>query len=179
MEAQHTGTWIIDPVHSRIRFETKYLLLTPVTGWFNEFEGTVTSPSNDFNACSIRFTLYTHSLNTQNDTRDKHLLSNDFFDADNFPRIVFQSTSVESEKDRLNISGNLTIKNVTAHIAFDARFVGSVQDPYGNRKAGFEMRTTLNRKDFNITWNNYFDEQGILLSDTVDIIADLQFLKIS
>lgn len=179
MEELNSGTWVIDPVHSKIRFDIKYLLLTSVTGWFTEVEGRVDSPTNNFDSSQIQLVMYTNSLTTLNDTRDQHLRSEDFFDTANFPKILFQSTSVQGINDHLHVTGNLTVKEVTEQVEFDVKFFGAVKDPYGNRKAGFEMRTRLNRKDFNISWNNYFDQNGILLSDEIDIIADIQLLKVA
>ncbi|KIC91674.1 YceI family protein [Flavihumibacter sp. ZG627] len=179
METSNNGSWVIDPVHSKIRFESKYLLLTAVTGWFNEMEGTVVTGYDNFDACSISLLIYTNSLTTQNESRDEHLRSADFFDTASFPTIRFQSTEVKSVERRLAVTGDLTIKGVTKLIRFDAGFLGTVNDPYGNRKAGFTLNTTLNRKDFDISWNKYFDQEGILLSDEVTIVADLQLMKLS
>jgi polyisoprenoid-binding protein YceI len=171
--------WLIDPVHTKIRFETKYLLLTSISGWFSSFEGNVRTPGPDFNNGGIYLTVYTNSLYTANEERDKHLRSTDFFDTAHFPTITFISTSIQVTGNCLSIVGDLTIKGITGRIEFTAIYVGATHDPLGNYKAGFEMQTVLDRKDFNISWNQVFDKAGILLSDEVKVSADIQLLRIS
>ncbi|MEI6946430.1 YceI family protein [Paraflavisolibacter sp. H34] len=173
------SVWLFDPVHTKIRFETKYLLLTTVSGWFGEFEGSVTSRTEDFSDSQVRLTLYTHSLCTGNEERDAHLRSPDFFDARRYPTITFTSTSVKAVDTGVVVTGQLRIKDITETISFDATFTGSCLDDRGNRKAGFEMTLHLNRKDFHISWNRFFDKAGILLSDDVTIHGDVQLLQVS
>jgi polyisoprenoid-binding protein YceI len=180
MEAQtKQTTWAIDPVHTKIRFDAKYLLMSAVSGWFREFEGTVVSEHNDFTDCSIQLTIYTQSLYTGNEERDNHLRSADFFDARQYPTIQFTSTGVSVQNGDVHIKGLLSVKDVQQEYAFTARFLGTCHDPIGNTKAGFEMDTLLNRKDFHINWNQWFDTNGLLLSDEVKVHCDLQLLKIS
>ena len=170
--------WAIDPVHTKIRFDAKYLLLTAVSGWFREVEGTVVSKSENFSDSEIRLTIYTHSLFTGIDERDDHLRSPDFFDAKKYPTITFSSTNVLVTADDIKITGLLVIKEITQEIVFTAKYLGTVPDPMGNTKACFEMDTVLDRKDFNITWNQFFDKNGILISDQVKLHADIQLLKL-
>lgn len=176
-EKENKSVWFVDPVHTKIRFESKYLLITSVSGWFSEFEGIVTA-SDDFSESQIDITVYTNSVYTANEERDKHLRSTDFFDIKKFPILSFKSTFAIVKGSDVDIVGDLRIKNITKSISFSARYVGSVQDPMGNLKAGFETSLTLNRKDFNISWNQVFDKSGILLSDEVKIFCDIQLLKI-
>ena len=171
--------WLIDPVHSKIRFETKYLLITSVSGWFTKFEGTVTTLFEDFRDSEVCLTIYTNSLFSGNEERDNHLRSADFFDVKKFPTITFNSTLISVEDSLVDIIGELCIKGITETLNFKAKYLGCVQDPIGNWKAGFEMNTTLNRKDFNITWNKFFDNAGVLLSDEVQVFVDIQLLKVS
>lgn len=178
-ENENKGVWLIDPVHTKIRFETKYLLITSVSGWFTQFEGTVTTPTADFNNSDIRLTVYTNSLYTGNEERDNHLRSADFFDTKQFPVLSFHSTGIEVTDRNVNVVGDLCIKNITETISFSAAFIGCVRDPLGNLKAGFEMSIVLNRKDFNISWNQFFDKAGVLLSDDVKVSCDVQLLKVS
>ena len=173
------ATWAIDPIHSTIRFDAKYLMITSVSGWFREFEGTVLSDCTGFNNSEIQLTIYTHSLNTGNDLRDNHLRSPDFFDAKQFPTIQFRSTAVTTYDKRIEVAGILTVKGIEHPFTFNTTFLGMCADPLGNTKAAFEMDTVLNRKDFNITWNQLFDNNGLLLSDEVKIHCDLQLLKLS
>lgn len=173
------ATWAIDPTHSTIRFDAKYLLITSVSGWFREFEGTLVSGQDGFCNSEINLTIYTNSLTTGNEERDKHLRSPDFFDACNFPMIQFRSTEVIMEEKNIQVTGILTVKGIEHPFSFRAVFIGMCTDPMGNTKAGFEMDTVLNRKDFNITWNQLFDRNGLLLSDEVRVHCDLQLLKLS
>jgi polyisoprenoid-binding protein YceI len=178
-EIKHTTIWAIDPVHSKIRFDAKYLMITSVSGWFREVEGTVICDDEGFNESEIRLTIYTHSLFTGIDERDNHLRSADFFDTAKYPTITFQSTHVQVQENDIKITGLLSIKDITQELVFTAKYLGSVPDPMGNTKAGFEMDTVFDRKDFNITWNQFFDKQGILISDQVKLHADVQLLKLS
>jgi polyisoprenoid-binding protein YceI len=172
-------TWAIDPIHSTIRFDAKYLLITFVSGWFREFEGTVVSSSDGFSNSEIQLTIYARSLTTSNEERDNHLRSADFFDVKQYPVIQFRSTAVTMQEKNIHVSGILSVKNIEHPFHFTATFLGMCADPMGNTKAGFEMDTVLNRKDFNITWNQLFDKNGLLLSDEVKVHCDLQLLKLS
>lgn len=172
-------SWAIDPVHSRIRFDTRYLLITSVSGWFREIEGTVSATHDSFSGSEISLTIYTASLYTGVEERDNHLRSVDFFDTNRYPSIQFRSTRVQAVDERkLHIAGQLIIKGIKTEISFDANYLGSSPDPMGNTKAGFEADILLDRKDFNITWNQFFDQNGILISDQVNLHADIQLLKL-
>ncbi|AXY77368.1 polyisoprenoid-binding protein [Paraflavitalea soli] len=170
--------WVIDPVHTRIRFDTKYLLLTPVSGWFTQFEGSVATTEDNFNDSRAQLTIYTNSVYTGNEERDAHLRSPDFFDAARHPVITWKSKAVTVRGDLIEATGTLSIKGVEQEITLQARHVGSCPDPMGNTKAGFTLDATLNRKDFNITWNQYIDKHGLLLSDEVVLHCDVQLLKL-
>jgi polyisoprenoid-binding protein YceI len=179
MEASLTDSvWAIDPIHTRIRFDAKYLQITSVSGWFRELEGTVTSAAEGFGNAEIEALLYTNSIYTGIEERDRHLLSADFFDAGNHPAIRFRSSAVLPEADGLRIEGTLTIKQVSHPISFKAKHAGTVRDPMGNIKAGFEFDAVFNRKDFSISWNQFFDRNGILISDQVHIHGDVQLMRI-
>jgi polyisoprenoid-binding protein YceI len=173
------ATWAIDPIHSTIRFDAKYLLITSVSGWFREFEGTVVSNQDGFTNSEIQVTIYVQSLTTANEERDNHLRSPDFFDAKQFPVIQFRSTAVTMQEKCISVSGILSVKNIEHPFHFTAAFIGMCADPIGNTKAAFEIDAVLNRKDFNITWNQLFDKNGLLLSDEVKVHCDLQLLKLS
>jgi polyisoprenoid-binding protein YceI len=177
--SENKRVWLIDPVHTKIRFETKYLLITSISGWFTQFEGTVVTPSDDFTNSQIQLTVYTNSIYTGNTERDNHLRSSDFFDAKKFPTLSFKSSHINIEASALEIIGDLKIKDIAESIELHAAYIGSTYDPNGNLKAGFEINTTLNRKDFNITWNQAFDKAGVLLSDEVKVFCDVQLLKVS
>lgn len=177
-DQQGSIIWMVDPVHTRIRFESKYLLLTAVSGWFTEFEGTVVAPNENFNESDIRLTIYTHSLYTGNEERDNHLKSADFFDARRYPTISFRSTAVTVNEAGLHVNGQLTIKDLTQPMEFDVHLIGISKDTMGNSKAGFEMDTVFNRKDFNISWNQVIDKYGVMIADEVKLHCDIQLLKL-
>lgn len=179
MEAQNPIIWMVDPVHTRIRFEVKYLMLTAVSGWFTEFEGSVVSKNVDFADAEIRLTIYANSIYTGNEERDNHLRSADFFDTKRYPTIVFRSTSVTVHADHIQVQGELTIKDVTQPIEFKVLLLGLSADTMGNSKAGFEMDTVFNRQDFKISWNQVIDKFGVMIADEVKLHGDVQLLKIS
>lgn len=178
-EKENRNLWLVDPVHSKIRFETKYLVITSISGWFTQFEGTVSTPTDTFDGSQIDLTIYTNSVYTGNEERDNHLRSPDFFDAKKFPTLTFKSSSTSVSYSKVDIIGDICIKNITETLSFNATYVGCMRDPMGNLKAGFEMSFTINRKDFDITWNQILDQAGLLLSDEVKIYCDIQLLKVS
>lgn len=179
MQAQQNATvWIIDPVHTRIRFETKYLLLTAVSGWFTEFEGSIVAPADDFGGSEIKLTIYANSIYTGNEERDNHLRSADFFDTRRYPTINFRSASVTLHDGHILVNGELTIKDVTQPISFQVKHTGISNDTMGNSKAGFEMDTLFNRKDFNINWNQVIDKFGVMIADEVKLHCDVQVLRV-
>jgi polyisoprenoid-binding protein YceI len=139
----------------------------------------VVSSQDGFCNSEIQLTIYVHSLTTSNVERDNHLRSADFFDAKQFPVIHFRSTEVSMQEKNIQVTGILSVKGIEHPFTFTAAFLGMCSDPLGNTKAGFEMDTVLNRKDFNITWNQLFDKNGLLLSDEVKVHCDLQLLKLS
>lgn len=175
----NTSVWLIDPVHSSIRFEARYLLLSSVSGIFTQFEGRVVSPSPDFDQCSIQLKIYTQSIQTGYQERDEHLKSPDFFDAKQYPVASFYSTAVALRESRLQITGMLAIRELVQPIQFEAVYKGTVQDEMGNRKAGFELALDLHRKDFEMRWNRVLDNAGLLVSDTIKVICDIQLLQLT
>lgn len=176
--ADHKYTWLIDPVHTRIRFEAKYLGLSSVSGMFNQFEGSVVTTSDNFNDSRIQLTIYTNSINTGYSVRDNHLRSADFFDVKTFPTLSFSSDSIEVNGSKVKVIGQLRIKNVTRPIEFLADYVGSVQDDLGNLKAGFEMSMTINRREYDILWNQVLDNSSLLVSDEIRINCEVQLLRL-
>ncbi|MCG2617438.1 YceI family protein [Terrimonas sp. NA20] len=179
MDEQNSMIWMIDPVHTRLRFGVRYLMLTAVSGWFTEFEGSVITKEEDFSACEIRLTIYANSIYTGNEERDNHLRSADFFDTKRYPTIGFRSTSVTAHADHIQVNGELTIKDVTQPIGFNVILLGLSADPMGNSKAGFEMDAVFNRQDFKISWNQVIDKFGVMIADEVKLHGDVQLLRIS
>jgi len=178
-ETTERSVWVIDPVHSKFRFEARYLLLTSISGWFPEAEGTVVAHQPGFVDSSIDVTLYTHAISTGNETRDTHLRSPDFLDVINFPTIRFQSVSALGNGEHIEVEGLLTIKGITKSVQITVTFVGISPDPMGNIKAGFQFSTVLSRRDFDMTWNKPIDTGGALLDDAVTVYGDIQLMRIT
>lgn len=171
-------TWLIDPVHTRIRFEAKYLGLSSVSGMFNQFEGAVVTAEENFNNSQIQLTVYTQSITTGLAVRDNHLRSADFFDVKKYPTLTFTSSSIEVMNSTVKVNGELRIKDIVRPLSFEADYIGSVDDDLGNRKAGFEMNMKINRRDFDMTWNQVLDNSSLLLSDEIAISCEIQLLRL-
>jgi polyisoprenoid-binding protein YceI len=171
-------TFVVDKAHSEANFTVRHLV-SKVSGNFGDFTGTVTADPAKPAASSVEFTIKTASINTGNEGRDKHLRSADFFDAEKNPEITFKSTSVKatSKKNVFDVTGNLTMRGVTKQVTLPVEFLGMAKDPWGNQRAGFALKTTLNRKDYGINWNKALDEGGYLLSDDVEIAINLETVK--
>ena len=171
-----TTNWVIDASHSEIQFKVKHLVITTVTGSFNEFGGTVES-GDTFENAKISFEANTSSISTNSEQRDGHLKGPDFFDAEKFPKLHFIATKFSKKGDAFELIGDLTIKDVTKSVTLAVEYGGTAQDPWGNTKAGFEVSGKINRKDFGLTWNAPTEAGGVLVSDEVKLIANVQLLK--
>ncbi|MCX7548938.1 YceI family protein [Xanthomarina sp. F1114] len=165
--------WLIDNTHSEIAFKVKHMMISTVTGHFEDFQATAKSNGDDFNNASLEFSAKTASINTKNDDRDAHLKSDDFFNSEKYPEMKFVSKSFIGSK----LVGDLTIRDVTKEITLDAELNGVAVDPYGQTKAGFEISGEVNRKDFNLTWNAVTEAGSIVVSDKVKLVIDVQFTK--
>src|SRR6478752_1383093 len=174
-----TKNWVIDPTHSEIHFKIKHLMITNVTGSFDIFNASVKTSDEDFTKAKISFTADVNSILTGNEQRDGHLKSADFFDAEKFPQIKFEATKTESidNDGSFDLYGDLTIRDVTKNVKLAVEFGGVVKDPYGNTKAGFTINGKINRKDFGLTWNAATEAGGVVLSEDVRIIAEIQLLE--
>lgn len=165
--------WHIDKAHSEISFKIKHMMISTVSGHFEDFNATVETNNEDFIGADFHFKAKTSSINTKNDDRDIHLRSDDFFNAEIYPEIIFKSKSFDGN----TLVGDLSIKYVTKEIKLDVDFNGTAVDPYGQTKAGFEISATINRKDFNLAWSAITDAGNIVVSDTVKLSIALQFIK--
>jgi len=173
-----TTKWNLDPTHSEIQFKVKHLAITTVTGSFGSFEATAETSSDDFSAAKIAFSADVASVNTGNEQRDGHLKSADFFDAENTPKITFVSTKLDKvDAGNFKLQGDLTIKGVTKPVSLDVEFGGIGKDPWGNTKAGFTLSGKINRKDWGLNWNAALESGGVLVSEDVKILAEVQLVK--
>lgn len=172
-----TTKWTLDPAHSELQFKVKHLMITTVTGTLKSFDASLESNDNEFKPEAISFSGNIDSLDTGNTDRDNHLKSGDFFDAEKFPKMEFKSTGIEKDGSDFNIKGELTIKDVTKPVKLTAEFGGIATDPWGNTKAGFTLSTKINRNDFGLTWNAALETGGVMVSEDVRILGELQFVK--
>jgi polyisoprenoid-binding protein YceI len=173
-----TGTYTLDPAHTRIGFVARHAMVTKVRGAFNEFEGTATLDGANPAASSAQVTISAASIDTRNAQRDEHLRSNDFLAMDEYPRITFSSTGARQVDDgTFELTGDLTIKGATNPITIPFSFEGAAKDPFGNLRVGFEGAVTINRKDYGITWNAALETGGVLVSDKVTLEFELSLVK--
>jgi polyisoprenoid-binding protein YceI len=170
-------TWTVDKVHSETSFQVKHML-AKVRGSFTDFSGTIVADAAKPENSSVEFTIKTASINTNNENRDKHLRSADFFDAEKYPEITFKSTKVVAKgKDKFDVTGPLTMHGVTKVVTLPVTFLGALKDPRGTEKGGFETSVTLNRKDYGIVWNTALDSGGFVLGDEVWVSVNLETNK--
>ena len=172
------ATYKIDAAHSEINFKVKHLMITNVTGTFREFNAEMESNTPDFSDATIRFEADVNSISTNNEQRDGHLKSDDFFNAEKFPKLTFTSGRLEkkSETEYL-LSGELTIRDIKKTVSFKVEFGGLMTDPWGQEKAGFEITGTINRKEFELKWSATTEAGGIVVSDEVRLQLAVQMIK--
>ena len=176
--ADLSGTYTLDPTHTRIGFVARHAMVTKVRGQFNEFDGSAVIDADDFTRSSAQLTIRAASIDTRNEQRDGHLRSNDFLALEEYPQITFVSTAVEQTgATSLELTGDLTIKGVTKPVTFDLEFTGLATDPWGNEKAGFEATADINRKDWDLSWNVPLEGGGVLVSEKVKLNLDIQLTK--
>jgi polyisoprenoid-binding protein YceI len=168
-------TYVVDRAHSQATFTIRHLM-SKVTGKFDDFTGAVSVDRANPAASSVEFTIKTASINTGDPKRDSHLRTPDFFDAEKNPEIHFKSTAIAPTKTKnvYDVTGDLTLRGVTKRVTLPVEFLGFQKDPWGNERAGFELDTKLNRKDYGINWNKALDNGGYLLADDVAIAINLE-----
>ena len=173
-----TGTYTLDPSHSRIGFVARHAMVAKVRGAFNEVSGTATIDGANPSASSLQVTIQTASVDTRDANRDGHLKGADFFDVDNFPTITFAATGFEiTDDETVDVTGDLTIKGVTRSVTVPFEFGGASTDPFGNSRVGFEGQVTVNRKDWGLTWNVALEAGGVLVSDKVTLELEVSAIK--
>ncbi len=172
-----TTKWALDPTHSELQFKVKHLMITTVTGSIKSFSAELSSEGDDFTNANISFSGEISSLDTGNADRDNHLKSADFFNAEAFPTMNFVSTTLEKDGADYIVNGDLTIKGETKSVKLTAEFGGIATDPWGNTKAGFTLSGKINRIDFGLTWNAALETGGVMVSEEVKILGELQFIK--
>jgi polyisoprenoid-binding protein YceI len=173
-----TSTWTLDPAHTLVEFAGRHMMVTTVKGRFKGVRGTITIDEADPARSAVEAELDAASLDTGNEQRDAHLKSPDFLDVERYPTITFRSTRVEPQgNERARVTGALTVHGVTREVTLETELTGFGRNPFGKEVAGFEARTTLNRKDFGLTWNVALETGGVLVSDTLKIEINAEATK--
>ncbi|MFZ4263420.1 YceI family protein [Sphingobacterium sp. HJSM2_6] len=171
------ANWSLDTAHSEIEFKVKHMMISTVKGQFNTFNVNVQNDTDQFENAKIEVEIQTESINTNNEQRDQHLKSADFFDVANHPTINFISTEItKSDDDEYKVTGNLTIRNITKPITLEVEFGGLSKDPWGNQKAGYTVTGKINRTDFDLSWNAALETGGLMVSTDVKFQAEIQFV---
>jgi len=175
----NTTTWIIDPMHSEVMFKIKHLVISTVTGSFRKFDGKAITEEDGFNNAKVNFTIDVKSVDTNQPMRDEHLQNGDFFSADLYPTINFESTSFKKVSDSdYRMIGDLTLKGVTKPVELNVEYGGSENNGHGVIKHGFEVTGVINRKEFGMTWNKLTDTGGLGLGEDVKLVANVQVSKL-
>lgn len=172
-----TGTYAIDPGHSRFGFVARHAMVTKVRGQFSEFEGSLDLDGDQPANSSAELTIKAASIDTRNADRDNHIRSNDFLAMDEYPEINFKTTAIEGGPETWQVTGDLTIRGVTKSVTVDVHFLGASPDPWGNTRVGFEGSTVINRKDWGVSWNLAIEAGGVLVSEKVTLEFEIAAVK--
>jgi polyisoprenoid-binding protein YceI len=173
-----TTKWQMDSTHSELQFKVKHMMVSTVTGHFKQFNATIETQGDDIATAKINFTGEVASISTNNEQRDGHLLSGDFFDVANHPQITFVSDKLEKiDDEKYKLHGTFTMRGVSKQIALDVEYGGMVQDPWGNTRIGFEVNGKINRKDYGVSWSAVTEAGGLVVSDDVKLHANAEFIK--
>jgi polyisoprenoid-binding protein YceI len=171
-------TWNADKAHSKVNFSVTHMVISEVTGTFRDFDVTLVAAKDDFSDAKIDATIKTASISTDNEGRDNHLKSDDFFNAEKFPDMKFKSTKIERTGDKtFNVAGDLTIRDITKPVVLAMKYNGQVTDARGNTKAGFKATTTIDRFEFGTKWNKVIEAGSLVVGKNVDITLLLEFNK--
>lgn len=176
--ASVSGTYTLDPAHTSLGFVARHAMITKVRGSFTDIAGSITLDVANPTASSATLTMQVASVETGNAQRDEHLRNNDFFDAPKFPEITFTSTDVKQTSDTtFDVTGDLTIKDVTKPVTVNWEFTGAATDPFGNDRVGFEGSATINRKDWGLDWNAPLSAGGVLVSEKITLTLEVSAIK--
>jgi polyisoprenoid-binding protein YceI len=171
-------TWTVDNIHSNVKFSVSHLIVSEVEGSFKVYSGKLQFSQPDFSDANVEFIVDVSSINTDNDRRDQHLKSDDFFNAEKFPKMTFKSVSWKKINDQNYIlEGDLTMRDVTKRVAFTVVHGGTINDPWGNTRAGFKATTVINRFDYNLKFNALTETGSAVVGKDVRIMLNLEFVK--
>jgi polyisoprenoid-binding protein YceI len=170
--------WLLDPTHSELGFKIKHLMISNVSGSFKNFTAEVESEDEDFSTAEISLTAEMDSIFTNNEQRDAHLRTSDFFEVEKFPKLHFKSTSVETvDADSFALQGNLTLKGVTRPVKLNVEYNGVTKDPWGGERAGFRVTGKIKRSDWGVNFNGVLETGGVMLGEEVKIDGEIQLVK--
>lgn len=170
--------WQIDTTHSEVQFKVKHMMISTVTGYISQFDATVETQDDDFTTAKVEFTADLSSISTNNEQRDNHLKSSDFFDAENHPQIKFVGNKFEKiDDEQYSLQGDLTIRGITKPVTLKVEYGGIAADPWGNTRAGFTIDGKINRKEFGLNWSAVTEAGGIVVSDEVRMHVNAEFIK--
>jgi polyisoprenoid-binding protein YceI len=173
-----TTKWVLDPLHSELGFKIKHLMISNISGSFQQFQVEVETKNEDFSTAQIRATAQIASIHTNNEQRDHHLRNSDFFEAETYPQLSFESTKVEKQdEDTFAVYGDLTMKGVSKPVKLNVEYSGVTKDPWGGQRAGFTITGKLNRTDWGINFNGVLETGGLALSEEVRLISEIQLVK--
>jgi polyisoprenoid-binding protein YceI len=174
----NTTKWALDPAHAELQFKVKHLLVSTVTGHFKNFTASVETSGDDITTAKVHMTADINSISTNNEQRDAHLKTGDFFDAEKHPQLVFEGDKLEkSGIDEYKLHGILTMRGVSKPVVLNVEFGGIVQDPWGFTRAGFSVTGKINRKDWGVSFSMVSETGSILLGEDVTINANAEFVK--
>jgi polyisoprenoid-binding protein YceI len=170
--------WVIDPAHTEVNFTVRHMMISNVRGQFQKLSGTIEFDEANPAATTIDVQIEAASVNTREEKRDSHLRSPDFFDAAQYPYLIFKSRRVEmTDASHARLTGDLTIRDVTKEVALEVEYNGSAKSPWGTLSAGFSAKTSINRKDWGLNWNMVLETGGILVGDQINISIELEIVK--
>jgi polyisoprenoid-binding protein YceI len=170
--------WNLDNSHTNVKFTVTHMVISEVDGYFKTFSGSMTSSKPDFTDATIEFTVNVASINTDNEQRDGHLKADDFFNAEKYPVMTFKSISMKKlSGNRYELTGDLTIRDITKQVKFAVTYGGTAKDPWGNTKAGFKASTSINRFDYGLKWNTLMEAGGAMVGQDVTISINAEFAQ--
>jgi len=170
-----TTKWAIDTLHSEIQFKVKHLVISTVTGSFKQFDGEMVIDGDELENAKVQFEIEANSIDTNQEMRDNHLRSADFFETEKFPKISFESSAFKKlTEEKYSLTGSLTIRDVTREVELDVEYGGSGKDAYGVIKRGFEVTGKINRKDFGLTYNALTEAGGLTIGEEIKLLANIQ-----
>ena len=172
------ATYKIDVDHSDIMFKVKHLMISTTTGNFKKFDATLEVTTDDFSDAKLSFEAHVDSIETKNAQRDAHLKSDDFFNAEKFPLLTFSSNKMEKVSgDEYMLTGDLTIRDVTKTVALKVEYNGSTKDPWGMERMGFEISGKIDRKEYGLSWSALTEAGGLVVSDEVKLLMNVEMIK--